>query len=205
MNALPEYFDPSELDHFAETFDPSAVVETADYSDRQILPVARYSNPYREIGKFTPKDYDGVKGVMFTLKLVGGLQSLEGGDISFGGDQALLSWPNTKLFNRGQNRPGKTSSLAEYLYACGIDTAGATLQDMIRLVPETLTTPVGVRVGLQERGKKQDDGTWKQINLNTKDFNIGTSKEPKFVYSIERAGEVWKAKNRVDGFFRLAS
>jgi hypothetical protein len=106
-----------------------------------------------------------------------------------------------------EGRPGTTTSLAEYMKSAGFEVAGVPVRDLLLMLQETLDRPVGVRVGLTDKGEKQADGTWSQANLKTKEFNAnpGDKKNPKWVFTITKDGKTYKAKNRVEGFARIAS
>lgn len=194
-------FDPADLAVIAENIDPADVVETEDYSEAQILPVGNYLNPSREIaGVTTKKNDEGKEIVTVRLNLTGGVHSDSGA--AFGtGKFPFPIWISSRLYSR-ENRPGATSSLAEYLKACGLDTAGMKVRDMLEILPETLNTPTEVFIGLTDKGVKVGD-TWTQANLKTKDFATGEKDEqgkPKYAFTTIKNGVSYTAKNKVQNF-----
>lgn len=194
--------DPAELDAAAEAVDPNAVGETDDYSDFAITPVGKYVSAAREIGKITNKP-DG--NTTIELRFTGGITSTNNGARTYeSGRFPLRNWLSSKLFSR-QDRPGKTSSLAQYLRAVGVDTAGRPVKEMVGLVRETLQTPVGVRMGREDKGVKQGDGSYTNLNLRTRDFENGVDAEGQKTYaaSLIRDGVTILAKAKIEGFFEI--
>jgi hypothetical protein len=200
MSSSPAVFDPSTLGQIAESIDPSQVVETSDYSDSILIPVGRYISTSRSLQNVEKRD-DGTASV--TLSLTGGITSDSG--VTFGGGQyPLRAWVNSKLFSF-QGQPGSTSSLAQYLKACGFETAGKTVAEMLLMVPETLTMPVYVKIGRTDKAVKQDDGSYKSAGLKTKDFVIGNDEQGNRLFgaTATKDGVTYAGKPRVEGFSRI--
>lgn len=200
MSSQPVAFDPSTLASLAEQFDPSQVVETSDFTDDVLIPVGRYITISREL-----VDVKNDKGTAkITLALSGGFTS-ESGSTFGGGKFPLRSWINSNLFQYA-GQQGQTSSLAQYLKAAGIETAGKTIPEMVSLLPETLTTPMYVRIGRQDKAVKQDDGTYKYANLKTRDFEIGkdpVTGEKVYGATAVKDGVTHQGKAKVEGFSRI--
>lgn len=199
-NDTVDYFDPTLLENFAESFDPTEVGETDDFFNSFITPVGNYTNPYREISGMKKDEQTGV--VSLTLKLTGALHA-EGGNVYGEGEYPFLSFISTKRFKLG-DKPGETSGVARYLDACGIDTKGMPVAEMLRLVPETLNIPVSVFVTWADKGKKNEaTGKWENKGLKLKDFNQGTKKEPKYVPTVTIDGVTYEAQAKISGFSRI--
>lgn len=200
QTASNEIFDPAELEQVAETFSAADVVETTDFDDSNLIPVARYVSNSRTMLK--PVNDNGVAKI--TLILTGGLHS-ESGSTFGGGQYPMKAWVNSKPFSF-EGQPGSTSSLASYLKACGIEVKGKTVPDMVKLLPETLNTPVYVRVGRTDKSVKKDDGTYeKSANLKTRDFITGQQEDGTPIYgsTAVKNGITYQGKARVDGFSRI--
>jgi hypothetical protein len=199
------YFDPSELISFAETIDPSQVVETSDFSDFAITPVGSYVSNSRELASQAQTKPDGT--VTIRLRFTGGLQSTNnGGKTYLNGKYPLAHTISSKLYAL-PDRPGLTSGLAQYLKAVGFETKGKSVGEMVALVAESLSLPIGVRIGRTDKGKKNEAAnTWTNANLKTKDFETGRDGEGKPVYGVQvtRDGVTYDAKERIDGFFNVS-
>lgn len=198
------YFDPADLIQLAESMDPSAVAQTTDYNDSNLLTPGRYNNAFREIVKTEPKtSKDGVPYVSITLKLTGGLEVGEGR--VFGQTYPFLAWINT-LPRQAFDGPGTTTSLAEYMKSAGFEVSGVPTKELLLQLPESVNYPVGVRVGLKDKGSKGSDGKWSSDDsVKTKDFNQGSKKEPKWVFSIQKDGKTITAANNIEGFSKVVA
>jgi hypothetical protein len=191
------YFDPAALRGFAENIDPTQVVETDDFQDSAVIPVATYTSPSREIKRVDRKD-DG--NVTIELHFTTGLHA-DSGRVYGDGRFPQRTWISSKLFAL-PDRPGKTSSLAQYLKACGFETKGKTLPEMLDAVAESLTNPVNVFVGRTDKAVQQADGSYKSDNLKTKDFVNGTNEDgsPSYGVTATKNGKTYTAKAKIQGF-----
>lgn len=197
-SAVP--FDPSELQSIAETFSATDVVETGDFDDSNLIPVGRYISNSRTMLK--PVNDNGVAKITFLL--TGGIHS-ESGSTFGGGQYPIKAWVNSKLFSY-EGQTGSTSSLAQYLKACGVDVKGKTVPEMVALLGETLNTPVNVRVGRTDKSEKLDDGSYApSANLKTRDFIVSTNEDGTPVYgsTATKNGKTYQGKARVEGFSRI--
>lgn len=176
------------------------VVETEDYSDQTLTPVGEYLSQSRSITKVTPKP-DG--SVVFELSLTGGVQTLDGSGVTYGGGKyPFRTWLSTKLFAQN-GRPGQTSGAAQYLREAGIDPKNLkTKTDFIEGMEASLMVPMKVFVARTDRGEKQPDGSYTRRNLKTKDFLVGSSPEgtPIYAATIDLNGITVKGTEKIGSF-----
>lgn len=204
MSSATVTFDPSTLPQIAEEFSADDVVETPDFDDSNLIPVGRYISTFRTLVDVKKgKDKEGKEVAKITMALTSGVVA-ESGATFGGGKYPLKTWMNSGLFSY-EGQTGSTSSLSQYLKACGIDTKGKTVKEMVSLLNETLTTPVYVRIERTEKGIKQEDGSYKNLNLKTKDFLTGQDAEGNNVYasSIVKDGTLIEGKAKVGNFSRI--
>ncbi len=192
-----QYIDLSELQNLAEDLGPEAL-ESNDYSDFEVTPVGHYLSQQREIKGKVGKD--GVN-LTFEITFTGGIQDPQTGRSYGAGQYPFKTWLSTKKFNK-QNRVGSTSTAAEYPRACGLDPKDGTINELFEV---SKTLPVQVYVAWEDKGKKQEDGTYTNAGLKTKDFNRGTKESPQYVPSVTIGNETFTARARVSGFSKIAS
>lgn len=200
------YFDPSILAQFAETFDPSAVAETEDYtSGSGFRPTGpgEFVNPSRTILAYADnpsgvrKDDDGT--VSLTFELSGGVQHPDGKitDTNY----PLRAYVSSRPFASDRGT-GMTSSLAEYMKSVGIPVTGRGVAELLALIPETLTLPAPIYVSWTDKAKK-DPSTdrWVSARLKLKDFRTGgDNKNPVYSPTITKDGQTFQAKAKVSRF-----
>jgi hypothetical protein len=191
------YIDLSELQNLSEDLGPEAL-ETSDYSDFEVTPVGHYLSQARDIKVKQSKD--GIN-LTFELTFIGGIQDPASGRSYGMGQYPFRTWVSTKKFSR-TNRPGATSTAAEYLRACGLDPKEGSLSELFEV---SKTLPVRVYVAWEDKGEKQPDGTYTNAGLKTKDFNRGTKDAPQYVPSVTINGKTFTARARVAGFARIQS
>lgn len=202
MSDTQETFDISQLESIAEMVDPNEVVETEDYFNKSVIPVGKYLSTQRDIVGVKHKA-DG--SVTVTLALTGGIQKPDNGGFTYGGGQfPLKAYLSTKLFSFS-DRPGKTSGLAQYLRACGLEPKGMSVKDMLTIVPQTLATPVVVKIEWSDKGEKQADGSYTNLKLKSRDFITGRTEngDPVFSPQIVVDGRTVEAVAKVGGFSEL--
>ncbi len=198
-------FDPSSLAQLAEEFTAADVVETPDFDDSQLIPVGRYISTSRDIIEATKGvDKEGKEIAKVTLALTSGVVS-ESGSMFGGGKFPLKTWLSTKLFSY-EGQTGSTSSLAQYLKATGVDVKGKTVGEMLLLVPETLTTPVYVRIERTDKAEKDEvTGKYNNRNLRTRDFVNGQDENgnPTYASFVVKDGVTIQGKAKVGNFSRI--
>lgn len=176
------------------------VVESEDYFDSNLTPVAEYLTQSRNITKVTGKP-DG--SIVFEISLTGGVQTLDGSGVSFGnGKYPFRTWLSTKLYSQS-GRPGQTSGAAQYLREAGIDPKNLKVRgDFLEAMESSLLTPMKVFVGWTDRGEKQPDGSYTRRNLKTKDFITGQKEDGSPIYSpvIDVNGVQVKATEKIGSF-----
>jgi len=191
------YSDLTDLVHTAEAVPEG--VETADFSAFILLQPGEYMSPSRVIkGKSNP---DG--SITFEITFDSGFLR----DGVFVGGKGDRTWVSTRLFQskdaQGNPRPGKTSTVAEYLKKAGFEVKGLSGSELIDLMIQSQDIPVGVYVKWTERTERQADGTYPKETLKTRDFNVGTKDEPVYVPEVEVAGKKFQARHRVSGFTNI--
>lgn len=172
-------------------------IESADFTPGPgVTPVGDYISHTRKItGK---QKEDG--NITFTVELTGGVQNPETGKV-FNARFPLKTWISTKPYAR-EGVKGTTSGVADYLRACGMSAKSITSkQELVEALQSTENIPVMVFVGRTDRSEKLGDGTYSEpLNLKLKDFLLpdGT-----YADSIERDGQVIRAKEKVGGFRKI--
>lgn len=174
-------------------------VETPDYTDEYIIPPGRFLSTSREI---KPRPAQAGKPITFEIQFPTGLQN---GKTTYGlGRFPERTWVSTKLFEQA-GRAGKTSSVAQYLRACGISPKGMSTSEIITAMQESQTMPVEVVVGWEERVTPDADGRWPKTKLRTKHFNKGSKESPVYVSEAEIDGVTYHARHRVVGFGQVGA
>lgn len=169
-------------------------VETPDYTDEYIIPPGRFLSTSREV---KPKAAESGKPITFELQFPTGLQN---GKSTYGlGRFPERAWVSTKLYEQA-GRAGKTSSVAQYLRACGINPKGMTTAQLIDAMQESQTLPVTTIIGWEERVSPDENGRWPKTKLRTKHFNKGTKENPVYVPEVEIDGVTYHARHRVVGY-----
>lgn len=205
MSSAPAVFDPSNLQQIAEEFSANDVVETSDFDDANLIPVGRYISTFRtlvDVKKDLDKNQKEVAKI--TIALTSGVVA-ESGATFGGGKYPLKTWMNSTLFSY-EGQTGSTSSLSQYLKACGIDTKGKTVPEMVALLGETLTVPVYVRIERTDKAIKNEvTGKYDNLNLKTRDFLTGQDAEGNNIYasSIVKDGVLVAGKAKVGNFSRI--
>jgi hypothetical protein len=190
-----EFVNISELDHVAEEVDG---LESVDYVNRDLIPVGLYLSNSRTI-----KARDNNDGTTtFQVELNGGIQNPETGQTFANGSFPLKTWVSTKKFSF-PNRPGQTSSAAQYLRAVGIDPK--TVESVKDAMEESQTLPVMVYIGRTNRTEKLADGSYEKEILKTRDFNVGTKEAPEYVAAVEVGGRLYEGRHKVQGFQTVRS
>ena len=198
MPEASEYLDLSQLANFAEALPDDEPIETEDFREDGLMPVGKYISASRDIQGKQRVD----KHLLFTLTFGEGVQHVDAPDKTYATRFPLKHWISTKPFGY-DDRPGMTSQVAEYLKLFGFEVKGMDTDDIIAAMQETQASPIGVRVGYEDRAIKGTDGSYVSRNLKTKDFNLGTKDAPQYVSTITIDGEVVYARPRVTGFFAL--
>ncbi len=207
-----ELIDPfTALANAAESIGADDVAQSEDFSNQVLIPVGDYMNPSRQLAKengvvteFNPKA--GKDIVSITLDLTGGLHGADG-TIYGGGKYPERYWINTWARQGKPGTPGVTSSLAEYMTACGVKTAGVPTGELLALLPETLNTPVNFFVSRVGKGVKTDQKNAKgkfiytNPGLKLKDFETGQRDENgRMIYAASAklpSGEVVQAQHKI--------
>jgi len=118
---------------------------------------------------------------------------------------APRAWASTTKFTPKGSK-GATSGIALYLSAVGIDPKGLTGDALKQAVMASSTTPVGVKIGLEDDPRDRPDtipgGKYGKRRAYTRDFNKGDKTTPVWVGVVEKAGETLRARARVEGFVR---
>lgn len=189
---MSDYQDLNALASTGEEIDVTDI-ESNDYSPFEVPHPGNYLSQSREI-RAKQKD-DGT--VTFELTFVGGLTDPNTGKVIFAA-RPEKTWLSTKKYTR-TGRPGQTSSVAEYLRACGMDPKQVgSLTDAL-LASQSI--PLLVYVAWEDRSEKVGD-TWVNAGLKTRDFNQGSKEEPHYVPQVEKDGKVYTARARVTSSFQ---
>lgn len=199
-NAAAQVF--TSLDELRNAgLDEDFVVESNDFVENMPPLPGVYVSPSRNITNI--KKAGDI--TTFELSFTTGLHDPNTGKVHGEGKYPFRTWPSTKPFVPN-NGTGYTSGVAQYLSRVGFDTKGMTADQMVDAVEESLNLPVGVRVDWEDKGEKQDDGTYTSLKLKSKDFITGTDADGNPIYSprITRDGKVIEARARISGFRRIA-
>jgi len=195
----------------AENLDPADVAQSEDFSNQVLIPVGDYMNPSRQLPKenAVKTEFNAKAGkqiTTITLELSGGLHGVDG-TIYGGGKYPERLWINTWARPGKPGTPGVTSSLAEYMTACGVKTAGVPTSELLALLPETLNTPISTFVSRVDKGVKTEEKgpngkfIYKNFGLKLKDFETGQRDENgKMIYasSVRLAdGTVVQAQHKI--------
>lgn len=194
-----QFVDLSELRHIAESLPP---IESSDYSEYELIPVGNYTSPSRLTQVRTPGG-DGV--LTFVLTFDTGFADVNGRT------HGRSKYPLTKKISTRQfeqeNRPGTTSTVAQYLRAVGLEPQKLTSpDDFIDAMEAAATLPVGVFIGRTNRKEKDESGQWTEVEIKTKEFLVsGSLKGGDAVYAaqITKDGVTYTGKAVVQGFNRL--
>lgn len=172
-------------------------LETEDYSTFALTPVGNYVTHSRVI---TAKEKDDGT-TTFAIELVGGVQHPETGKMYNVGKFPLRTWVSDKLYQQN-DRPGKTSGVAEYLRACGFNPKQFTTKgELISAVMESQTIPVGVFIGRTNKAEKQADGSYAGGGeLKTKSF---LNEDGTYATTVVVNGKTYIGKEKVGSFSRL--
>lgn len=186
--------------------DVEVIVESNDFSNISVTPPGEYLTPFRTLGNITTKVVEGQTVTTFEIQLTGGVKDLNTGQTFGGGKYPFRTWQSTKLFEQS-GKPGKTSQISQYLREAGFDPKTLrTRQDIMDAVEASLNVPLKVYIAWKDRGVKQADGSWKDYNLKTKDFQTGTREDGSKIYSsvITYNGEEVRATEKVGSFKSFA-
>lgn len=189
--------DAARDNFLAEPVD--AVTETPDYLDIAVTPPGEYLSQRRRVTKVTKKPDNSVT---FELTLEGGIRTLDTGLVFGNGKYPFRTWVSTKLFTQ-QGKPGQTSGVAQYLKEAGYDPKTLRTQaDILDAMEQSQEVPLKVYVGWTDRGEKQPDSTYTNLNLKTKDFINGQAEDGKPTYTpqVERNGKKVTATEKIGGF-----
>lgn len=108
-------------------------------------------------------------------------------------------WASTKTYE-SPNGKGRTSGVARYLEACGVDPKGKRKSETVDLVLATADTPLGVEIGWRDSYRERTDA--EKLNRKdlkkSKDFRLQDGTYQHQV--IDAAGRVWSAESFVRGF-----
>lgn len=185
---------PAELMNVAETVeDDSIVVESGEYTDYELLEPGEYTSAVREVFVADKVTKTGVPFMSVEVK-VATLMNENGEEITL--SRPLRTWVSSLQFGK-RNRPGTTSSLSEYLKACGFDPKQFGRTQTIEALGESATIPVKVRLERTNRTNKLADGTYEKELAYTSDFNMGTRDEPKYVAVLNPAELNEKQRERL--------
>lgn len=185
-----------DLDVFraqGETIAPGQV-ETDDYTPIPLTPPGNYISHSRTIKmRNWPNG-----GTSFEVSLVGGVTHPDTGKVYNGGKYPLKKNLSMTLFEQ-DGRPGKTSSVAEYLRACGFNPKQV---DVLEALQESQSIPVKVFISRTNRAEKLPDGTWSEDGntLKTKDF---LKEDGSYADSVIIGGKLFKGKEKIGSFGKI--
>lgn len=171
--------------------------ESADYVAYDLMTPGNYLSQSRTIT--ARKKDDG--SITYQVSFDSGLENPEG-QVFGKGNYPEKTWLSNKPFVR-QNRPGKTSSVMDYLRACNFDPK--KISSIASALEQSQSIPVQVYVGWEDRTEKQEDGTYPKPTLKTKDFNVGTKDQPMYTPVVTKDGTTYTARHRVSSSFRKVS
>lgn len=209
---MSEYVDLNSVETTSEEL---GKVVSPEFNDRPLTQPGRYvSEPgTRTITakKKTDPTTGKVTGFSFQIDFKG-LVDRATGRRYFRPDR---TWASTTTFRRrdfstgsAENPsyfPGETSQVADYLVACGFsrqEVRNLEGQALISAMAASVDRPVGVKTGLQPRGKAENG--YKTPKLYTKHFvDPASNGEKRYVRSIEHEGQTWEARESVEGFFKI--
>lgn len=196
---MSTYVTPTELLGSGEQVD-GIEVESADYAPYELLdPGDQYISKTREVFVANKVSKRGDPFLSIEIR-VSELEDANGETITL--DRPLRTWINTLQFSR-RNRPGTSSSAAEYLQEAGYDPKSLNAEMLLEALQESTATPLRVVIGWTNRTKKLDDGSYSEEFAKTADFNQGTKDEPQYVPSFEKDGETVLARHRIVRFRRV--
>lgn len=173
------------------------VLESGDYIDYDLIPVGLYLSNQRRIT--ARQKADGT--TTFQVEFIGGVVNTDTGATFGNGSFPLKTYVSTKKYSL-PNRPGQTSSAAQYLRELGIDPK--TVDSVVGAMGETETAPVRIFIGWTNKTEKLADGTYEKETMKTRDFNVGTKEEPNYQPMVQIGEKVFQAKHRVQGFRKAA-
>lgn len=187
--------DYQDLNALASTGEDLAVeeIESNDYSPFEVPAPGNYLSQTREIRARQKED----GSTTFEVTFVGGLTDPNTGKTIFA-SRPEKTYLSTKKYVR-TGRPGQTSSVAEYLRACGMDPKN--VGNLLEALVSSQSIPLLVYVAWEDKGKKVGE-TWVNKGLKTRDFNQGSKEEPKYVPQVEVDGEVFTARARATSSFQ---
>lgn len=186
--------------------EPVNSIETEDFSRFTTMTPGNYINPARS-AEATANKVPGHYTVVLTFD--GGFVDGDGRSHA-AGKYPLKKWISTVPFKvktrDGSELPGMTSSVAEYLRACGVSPKGLTPDTALEAIQSTLSTPLGVYIGRTDKGvKNPDTGKYESLGLKTQDFNTGTKDAPVWAEQVERDGRVFRAAPRITSFTKVSA
>jgi hypothetical protein len=195
-----EYQTPTDLLGSGEDVQ-EIVTESADYAPYELLdPGDGYVSKSREV-LVAKKHSTKMNQDFLSIELrVSELEDEEGNKITL--DRPLRTWVNTLQFSR-RNRPGTSSSASEYLNEAGYSPKDLHGELLVEALGESANIPLKVVIGWTNRTKKLEDNTYTEEFARTRDFNVGTEDEPRYVPSFEKDGETVLARHRVVRFKRI--
>jgi len=195
-----DYVTPTELLGSGEEVG-EIITESADYAPYELLdPGDGYVSKSREV-LIAKKRSAKMNQDFLSIELrVAELEDEEGNKITL--DRPLRTWINTLQFSR-RNRPGTTSSASEYLTEAGYAPKDLHGELLVEALAESANTPMKVVIGWTNRTKKLDDGSYTEEFAKTRDFNVGTEDEPRYVPSFDKDGETVLARHRIVRFKRI--
>lgn len=120
----------------------------------------------------------------------------------------VRTWVNSLQFKQ-RNRPGTTSSLADYLTQCGFAPKELSGEQLLEALTESGTIPTEAIIGWTNQTHKTGEKTaagkdvYTEEECKTADFNAGTKENPNYVANITKDGQDFKAKHRLVAFRRI--
>lgn len=180
------------------------VAESKDYVPYELLEPThgeiKYISQTREVKVSNRVSKTGVPFLSIELN-VPELTSAAGEKITLG--RPLRTWVNSLQFKQ-RNRPGTTSSLSDYLQEAGFNVKELNGSAILEALGESANIPMEVVISWTNRTKKNDDGTYEEEVLKTRDFNVSDDKDnPVYVSEVLKDGVTYKAKHRVAAFRRV--
>lgn len=192
-----EYVTPTELLGTGEPVE-GIEVESSDYAPYELLdPGDGYISKQREV--FVANKVSKRNQPFLSIEVrVSELENEAGETIQL--ERPLRTWINTLQFSR-RNRPGTSSSAAEYLKEAGYDPKTLNAEQILEALQESTQTPLRVVIGWTNRTKKIAENEYTDEFARTRDFNVAPEGEPpQYVPSFEKDGETVLAKHRIVRF-----
>lgn len=183
------------IEDLETTSEPDDFIETSDFFQPKGYAPDHLPGVYRQEARvitFTRKD-DG--NITFAMEV-----PIPRKDGTFS-KYPYKFWASTKTYET-PNGKGRTSGVARYLEACGIDPKGRRKSEIVDVVLGTAQVPLGVEIGWRDSYKERTEAE----KLDRKDLKKQSffKKDGKFQHQVLEGARIWSAESFVRGFVPLS-